>query len=78
MTERTRPPRPATTEGDAMVEMITGPGVDAENKVIRVGLNADLSGTFAALTTVIVEGQSGLLGGVNANGGIDGWTVEPM
>ncbi len=63
---------------DAMAEMITGPGVDAENHVIRIGLNADLSGTFAALTTVIVEGQLAFWERVNAEGGIDGWTIEPV
>ena len=39
-----------------------GFGVDAENKVIRVGLNADLSGTFAALTCRDRRRYRGLLG----------------
>lgn len=65
---------------DAMAdgEILTGIGVDAENKVIRVGLNADLSGTFAALTTVIVEGQEVYWEKVNEEGGINGWTIEPV
>ncbi len=71
----------AEDEGDDAVaegDILTGLGVDAENKVIRVGLNADLSGTFAALTTVIVEGQQVFWEKVNAEGGINGWTVEPV
>ena len=63
---------------DAGSEMLTGAGVDAENKVIRVGLNADLSGTFAALTTVIVEGQLVFWERYNDQGGYNGWTVEPV
>ncbi|MEK9637485.1 MAG: ABC transporter substrate-binding protein [Acidimicrobiaceae bacterium] len=63
---------------DAGGEMLTGAGVDAENKVIRVGLNADLSGTFAALTTVIVEGQEVFWERYNDQGGYKGWTVEPV
>ena len=59
---------------DAGSEMLTGIGVDAENKVIRVGLNADLSGTFAALTTVIVEGQLVFWERYNDQGGYNGWT----
>ena len=59
-------------------EILTGLGVDAENKVIRVGLNADLSGTFAALTTVITEGQQIFWERYNDNGGYQGWTVEPV
>ena len=63
---------------DAGSEMLTGAGVDAENKVIRVGLNADLSGAFAALTTVIVEGQEVFWERYNDQGGYKGWTVEPI
>ena len=63
---------------DAGSEMLTGAGVDAENKVIRVGLNADLSGTFAALTTVSVEGQLVFWERYNDQGGYNGWTVEPV
>ena len=63
---------------DAGGEMLTGAGVDAENKVIRVGLNADLSGTFASLTTVIVEGQLVFWERYNDQGGYNGWTVEPV
>jgi len=64
--------------GDGGGEMVTGPGVDVENKVIRVGLNADLSGTFAALTSVIVEGQVVFWDAYNDAGGYKGWTVEPV
>ena len=64
--------------GDDGGEMVTGLGVDVENKVIRVGLNADLSGTFAALTSVIVEGQVVFWDAYNDAGGYKGWTVEPV
>ena len=38
-------------------EVTTDFGVDAENKVIYVGLNADLSGPFASLVSEIVASQ---------------------
>ena len=59
-------------------EIATGAGVDVEEKVIRVGLNTDLSGAFAPLTTKITEGQIVYWDKVNADGGINGWTVEPV
>ena len=51
-------------------------GVDVENKVIRVGVNADLSGPFAALATEIVVAQEVYWEVFNENGGYQGWTVE--
>ena len=63
---------------EAAPEILTGLGVDAENKIIRLGLNTDLSGIFAGLTTVITDGQEAFWERVNAEGGIDGWTIETV
>ncbi len=57
-------------------EMLTDFGVDAENKVIKLGLLADLTGAFAPLVIDITDAQSVYWDNVNAEGGIDGWTVE--
>lgn len=59
-------------------EIKTDYGVDAENKVIRVGLNADLSGPFASLVAEIVEAQKVYWEVFNEAGGYEGWTVETV
>ncbi|MDH3306479.1 MAG: ABC transporter substrate-binding protein [Acidimicrobiia bacterium] len=69
----------AADEGEAMDEggeVVTDFGVDPENKVINVGLNADLSGPFAALVSEIVAGQEVYWEVFNEAGGYQGWTVE--
>ena len=53
-------------------------GVDVETKTIRVGINTDLSGIFAPLTTKITDGHLAYWEWINANGGIQGWTIEPI
>ena len=53
-------------------------GVDTETMTIRVGVNTDLSGAFAPLTTKITDGHLAYWEWINANGGIQGWTVEPV
>ncbi len=53
-------------------------GVDYENKIIRVGVNTDLSGIFAPLTTKITDGHLAYWEWINANGGIHGWHIEPI
>ena len=53
-------------------------GVDAETMTIRVGVNTDLSGVFAPLTTKITDGHLAYWEWINDNGGIQGWTVEPV
>ncbi len=53
-------------------------GVDVDEQVIRVGLNTDLTGAFAPLTTKITDGHEAYWEWVNANGGVEGWTVEPV
>ncbi len=59
-------------------EVATDFGVDPENKVIRVGLNADLSGPFASLVSEIVAAQEVYWEVFNEEGGYQGWTVEPV
>lgn len=66
----------STTAPPAAAEMKTGRGVDAENKVIKLGLLADLTGIFAPLVIDITDAQSVYWDNVNAAGGVDGWTVE--
>ena len=53
-------------------------GVDPETMTIRVGVNTDLSGIFAPLTTKITDGHLAYWEWINANGGIQGWTIEPV
>lgn len=65
-----------TEEGGG--EVLTDFGVDAENQVIRVGLNADLTGPFASLVTEIVAAQEVYWEAFNEAGGYQGWTVEPV
>lgn len=65
----------ATDTGD---DVVFDYGVDGENKVIRVGLNADLSGPFASLVTEIVAAQEVYWEAFNEGGGYQGWTVEPV
>lgn len=57
-------------------EIMAGRGVDVENKVIKLGLLADLTGLFAPLVIDITDAQQVYWDQVNAAGGIDGWTVE--
>ena len=68
----------AMDEGeDAMeepAELATDYGVTED--AIRVGMSADLSGPFAALTSVIVDAQKAYFDRVNENGGIAGREVE--
>jgi ABC-type branched-subunit amino acid transport system substrate-binding protein len=65
-TEATSPPPAA--------EIATDYGVTDD--IIRIGLNADLSGIFAPLVTQIVDGQEAYWEIVNDNGGIAGRQVE--
>ncbi len=59
-------------------DVVTDFGVVADEKVIRVGLNADLSGPFASLVSEIVAAQEVYWEVFNDNGGYQGWTVEPV
>ena len=59
-------------------DVATDFGADPETQVIRVGLNADLSGPFASLVSEIVAAQEVYWEVFNENGGYKGWTVEPV
>ena len=74
------PAAPAVTEAPTTTEapMAYDHGVDPESMTIRVGVNTDLSGAFAPLTTKITDGHKAYWEWLNGNGGIQGWTVEPV
>lgn len=57
-------------------EMKADFGVDVESKTINIGMLVDLTGIFSPLTTDIADAQIAYWDDVNANGGIDGWTVN--
>lgn len=59
-------------------EVATDFGVDPESKVIRVGLNVVLSGPFWTYSERIVDAQLAYWDWLNDNGGISGWTVQPV
>ncbi|MEA2058681.1 MAG: ABC transporter substrate-binding protein, partial [Actinomycetota bacterium] len=61
---------------DAGGEVKTDVGVDAETKTITIGMLADLTGLFAPLVVDITDAQLAYWDAVNADGGLDGWTVE--
>ncbi len=63
---------------EPMDDIATDFGVDVENQVIRVGLNADLSGPFASLVAEIVASQEVYWEAFNDDGGYEGWTVETV
>ncbi len=65
-----------TMASDMAPEIKADFGVDVENKVITIGLLPDLTGVFATLATDMVDGQIVYWDTLNADGGIDGWTVK--
>ena len=72
--DESTPAAPTTTAAP----MAYDHGVDPESMTIRVGVNTDLSGAFAPLTTKITDGHKAYWEWLNGNGGIQGWTVEPV
>ncbi|MCP4959459.1 MAG: ABC transporter substrate-binding protein [Actinomycetia bacterium] len=64
-------------DADEAMEVATDHGVTSDN-VIRLGLNADLSGPFASLVAEIVEGQTVYWEVFNEAGGYKGYTVETV
>lgn len=68
---------PDTTEDtEPAAEIATDFGVDNENMTITLGLLSDLTGNFGPLVSAITEGIRVYWEDVNANGGIEGYTVE--
>ena len=65
-----------TVASDAGGEMKTDFGVDMDSKTISIGYLSDLTGLFAPLVVDIQDAQSAFWEDVNANGGLDGWSVE--
>lgn len=65
-----------TTAAETGDEIITGQGVDADAKVVNIGLLSDLTGIFAPLVIDITDAQKVYWDNVNASGGVDGWTVN--
>jgi ABC-type branched-subunit amino acid transport system substrate-binding protein len=74
-TETTEGETTETTEGE-MMEIATDVGVDLEAGTITVGMLSDLTGPFGPLVTAIVAGHEAYWANVNANGGINGLTVD--
>ncbi len=74
--ETTTSAAPTEEAPEAAAEILTDFGVT--DTTIRVGLNADLSGPFAALVSEIVDAQTAYWEFVNDNGGIAGRMVEPV
>ena len=52
--------------------------MDIENRIILVGLLADLTGPTADHDGLRVAAQIAYWRNLNDRGGIDGWTVEPV
>ncbi len=76
-TETTAADTTETTEAmDEGAEILTDFGVDLEEGVIRVGMLSDLTGPFGPLVSAILAGSEAYWAQVNANGGINGLTVE--
>lgn len=57
-------------------DIATDVGVDLEAGTITVGMLSDLTGDFGPLVSAIVAGHEAYWADVNANGGINGLTVE--
>jgi ABC-type branched-subunit amino acid transport system substrate-binding protein len=64
----------ASDDGGDPAEVLTDFGV--VDNTIRLGINGDLSGPFAALVSEIVEAQTVYWEWVNENGGINGYQIE--
>lgn len=67
----------STTSGAGSVTDPVGDiGVDPVSRTIRLGVLADLSGPFASLSIDVTDALEVYWDGVNAAGGVQGWTVE--
>jgi ABC-type branched-subunit amino acid transport system substrate-binding protein len=65
-----------TAAPEPPAELATDFGVDTEAQTITLGLLSDLTGPFGPLVTAIVEGIRVYWEDVNANGGVNGYTVN--
>ena len=66
------------SDGDSGGEVDFDHGVDPASKVIRVGVNAELSGPFRFQSERIVQAHLAYWEWLNDRGGVSGWTVEPI
>jgi ABC-type branched-subunit amino acid transport system substrate-binding protein len=64
-----------TTEATDDIDPMTDFGVDTDAKTITLGLLSDLTGPFGPLVSAITEGIRVYWEDVNANGGVNGYTV---
>ena len=65
---------PPSGSGDG--DVVAGPGIDAQAKTITIGNIAALSGPAAVLNEPLVAGLQTYWDASNADGALDGWTVE--
>jgi len=67
----------STTSGAGSVtDPVGNIGVDPVSRTIRLGVLADLSGSFASLSIDVTDALGVYWDGVNDTGGVQGWTVE--
>ena len=64
------------TTQPAEAGMKTGIGVDADTMTIKLGALHDLTGPFSPLVIPISDTMQVYYDTLNANGGIDGWTID--
>lgn len=64
------------TGGSSSGSIQTGPGVNASNKTITLGVLSPLSGTVAVIGKPLSDGQAAYFKWLNAKGGINGWKVN--
>jgi ABC-type branched-subunit amino acid transport system substrate-binding protein len=65
-----------TSDGASTLDPVEGIGVDPVSRTISLGVLADLSGPFASLSIDVTDALEVYWDGVNAAGGIQGWTVD--
>ena len=70
----TEPGSVQTADGELAYDLC----VDPENRVIRLGLLADLSGSFSVESRKVVDAQLVYWEWLNDRGGVRGWRVEPV
>lgn len=62
--------------GDEPAAALAGPGVNAETQTITIGEITAMSGPISQIGIPVHEGLNAYIEWVNANGGIDGWSLS--
>jgi ABC-type branched-subunit amino acid transport system substrate-binding protein len=75
-TTTTAAPEETTTTAAPEAGIKTGVGVDPETMTIKLGALHDLTGPFSPLVIDINDAMKVYYDNLNANGGIDGWTID--